>query len=138
MSTQQPSGLLDRAMDRFQLMIGSLVSPERSPLPEKEAPTSSSKESEIDLLALGIELTVRAVAGYMVLWLTQRLIKGVLDENNGAGDRTPAAAVYRRLQAILVKRGHDVKSMPTLTSYERQMAEEIIEYVGLDNGLLVV
>jgi SpoVK/Ycf46/Vps4 family AAA+-type ATPase len=148
MSTQTAPSMFDRIFDRFQLSMGSLTTgasshPPPPPLPpsnNKTSKTSSSSVTADELVALGVELSLRLLvavsSSYLLLWLTKRFFANNMP-SDGSGDVPSNAMIYKRLHHILSKRQsattHTTTNdksrvvVPVLSSYERQMAEEIID-----------
>lgn len=143
-SNHHPS-LLERGWNRFEVLIGSLVDPGASKASSsasnrvrtKERSNRSRGDEDLDVVALGIELTLRLViavsSGYLMLWMTRKLFGPVFGEQEGAVQQ-PASVVYRRLAGILAKRGQKATSLPSLTPYERQMAEEVVDPDDIENS----
>ena len=149
MSTQQPPGFFDRAFDRFQSLIGG--SPQDPRVVTKPSLSSSSSihrgassgnktydnnnnnETIItsdELVALGVELTLRLLvavsSSYLLLLLSKRFFASAMNDHDE--DKPSNASIQKRLYALLKKRNPGTRIvLPTLTSYERQMAEEIID-----------
>jgi len=155
-SSHSGGSLFDRTWDRFEIMVGGLA---RSPTtthprgnPRSGGGGDPSKESHVDskldLIELGVELSLRVLiavtSGYLMMYITKKffgpLLPGGEDQDSDAAG-VPASAVYRRLAVILSKRddpGGKRKQMrrhvreqqlalPALSSYERQMAQEIVD-----------
>lgn len=150
-NSSSSSSILDKAWDSFVITIGSLVGQSSSTGTITTDKTSSSKSKDKsstddkdtdlseDLLALGIELTLRLViacaSSYLLLWFGRKFLGPpiIRDPNQDQQQEMimPENALYRRLAEILSKRNTgDNKNnieLPILTPYERQMAQEIVD-----------
>ena len=151
MSTTQPPSLFDRVFDRLQTIIGSLAGGQVSEQPvattSRSIPTTTAIPSKNhrtrhqgddngsltsdDLIAIGVELSVRLLlavtTSYLLLILTKRVFGSAL-MGEEAGDKPAYSMIQKRLHHILSKRSPGTKIVvPQLTSYERQMAEECVD-----------
>jgi SpoVK/Ycf46/Vps4 family AAA+-type ATPase len=140
MSTERQPTLLERSFDRFQdrfeVFLGSLVAEAPSRAIEDRRPESTATSTkDIDWTDLAVEVVFRisvAVALTAVArWVVSRYVEPLLDSEKQ--DRQPSDDVYKRIKLILKKRGHD-GPVPVLNSYERQMAEDLLDPDDIDNS----
>jgi len=114
---------------------------------ERSSGQQQQQHQELDLVELGVELTFRLLiavtSGYLLMVLTKKFLGPILPENGDGEETTPSASiVYRRLGKILQKRGNSNSSknnsakvsIPALTPYERQMAQEVIDPDDIENS----
>lgn len=118
-------------------MIGSLVDPIRT-LAEPRRDSSSRRDSnnkhqkenqDIDWPELCVELAFRISVAVALTacarWIVAKYLDPMLDSEKE--DRQPKDMIYKRIKRILKKRGQDDADVPTLNSYERQMAEDLLD-----------
>lgn len=130
--------MLEKSWDRFEGFLSSLVAPTHVEIvQQRHSPesTSTATSKDIDWAELAVELAFRvsvAVALTAVTkWIVSKYLEPMLDAEKQ--DRQPSDVIYKRIQLILKKRGYD-GPMPVLNSYERQMAEDLLDPDDIDNS----
>jgi ATP-dependent 26S proteasome regulatory subunit len=124
-------------LDRFGGFLSSLVAPSNVEVVEqRQSPESTANNAkDIDWAELAVELAFRisvAVALTAVTkWIVSKYLDPMLDAEKQ--DRQPSDVIYKRIQLILKKRGYE-GPMPVLNSYERQMAEDLLDPDDIDNS----
>jgi ATP-dependent 26S proteasome regulatory subunit len=137
MSIERQPTLLEQSWDRFEGFLSSLVAPSNVNVVQQRQPPQSTAVTakDIDWAELAIEVAFRisiAVALTAVTkWIVSRYLEPMLDPEQK--DRQPSDAIYKRIQLILKKRGYE-GPMPVLNSYERQMAEDLLDPDDIDNS----
>jgi ATP-dependent 26S proteasome regulatory subunit len=124
-------------LDRFEGFLSSLVAPSHVEVVQQRQPPESpgNTTKDIDWAEFAVELAFRisvAVALTAVTkWIVSKYLDPMLDAEKQ--DRQPSDVIYKRIQLILKKRGYE-GPMPVLNSYERQMAEDLLDPDDIDNS----
>jgi ATP-dependent 26S proteasome regulatory subunit len=124
-------------LDRFEGFVSSLVAPSHVEVVQQRQPPESpgNTAKDIDWAELAVEVAFRisvAVALTAVTkWIVSKYLEPMLDAEKQ--DRQPSDVIYKRIQLILKKRGYE-GPMPVLNSYERQMAEDLLDPDDIDNS----
>jgi hypothetical protein len=120
-------------LDKLEGFLGSLLDP--SHVRMESSSQVRERNKEIDWPELAVEIAFRlslAVALTAVTrWVVSKYLEPMLDPEKG--DRQPNDVIYKRIQVILKKRGYD-GPLPVLNSYERQMAEDLLDPDDIDNS----
>lgn len=103
---------------------------------------TSNRNDDIEWLDVMIEITLRlgiaVTSGYILMWLTRQLFPQLTSEDNTSTTTTTTTVVVKRLFKILQnhqkhKPVSEIKNMlSSLSSYEIQMAEDIIDPIDVD------
>ena len=133
MSLDQPTTLFEKTWDRLEAVFKPLLSvldPNPPRAKALEPPETTRTNREINWIAVGVEVTLRlaitVTAGLLISALSRKLLG---DINSDADASPPPETVRSRLERILRKRheGNEKIALPSLSSYELQMAEDIID-----------
>jgi SpoVK/Ycf46/Vps4 family AAA+-type ATPase len=137
MSNESPTlgRVLFSAWEGISSAVSGLASSEpsvvvrRSSTRTTQSQKSLTKEPTVaaELVAFGVQF-ILGVLVYAYGNLLIRYLTGSMFQAEAPGQDTPSdRSVNQRLSAILSKRGNQKVVLPTLSSYEKQMAEEIVD-----------
>lgn len=93
----------------------------------------TSDENEIrnwNWLNIGINLTIYVAMSVTSIYLAQWIEQRLTEYNQAETEQDhppPSKFIQKRLSKILEKRGFPMTAIPSLTSYERQMADDIVD-----------
>jgi SpoVK/Ycf46/Vps4 family AAA+-type ATPase len=148
--TRLPS-LLERSWDGLLVFIGgSLFADPHRALTESRSDAitqyrksdnnrnnsngNTKSSADVDWTELAIEVAFRISIAVVLTgaarWIVSKYLDPMLDADKQ--DRQPSDMIYKRLKRILEKRGGD-STVPVLNSYERQMAEDLLDPDDIDN-----